>query len=213
MLRLRLVNLLMRYSGELADEIQLAGAHLVKDGDVADKVVARAEPEPLADEEVRTDFRAEVIIFVRIASRFLFPELVARDGGQIQAAIERFHGPAVVDADAPRDVVLLHGECGACASRAVPLREESPQEVGLPLAPLAIVPSGTYGKHAHPAGVLQFDVRRLQAFPTLVFQMYTLVPASCPAGRSLRAGRVGGEGGRGSGQGQQNAKQKEYLNN
>lgn len=171
--------------GHLADEVQLAGAQLVEEGDVAHQLVAGTESEPLPHEEVGPHLGTEVVVFVGIASRLLLPELLARNGCEVESAVEGFRHPVLLEADAPGNVVLLYGE-GEPELLGIFRREKTHEKVRFPLAAASVVPAYTHRVESHPSGVLPFQVSGFQAFPSFIAQVRALVPPPFPDGRGDR---------------------------
>ena len=61
--------------GRFTDQIQFARTHFVEERDRTEQIMFRTECNSLSDENIRTQFGAEIVVTVRITSGFFLPEI------------------------------------------------------------------------------------------------------------------------------------------
>lgn len=128
---------------EEGTDVEVAGTHLIEEADGATVILLRIEVEcqALSQSYVDAELCGErLIIFIRVTPRLTPPELMPINGIDINARLQRLQGKPVVEADAPRNVILLHG-VGKVVVCTVIFRNDAPQDLRLPLSALAVRPA------------------------------------------------------------------------
>ena len=136
-----------------AHEVNVIGAQFIEKRKTFDEltlILRNFLGKTLTDKYVRANTGGKRIIATLILCWLLRPEILSDDCIEIQSTLQRFKGPAFLEIDRPRDLILLERNRHFCGMGTV-LGNIAKQQLSLPLSTLAIIPSYSNREKPHIA--------------------------------------------------------------
>lgn len=167
---------------DLLDQVEVAGADFVEQADCAPKpapVLGDVELQPLADVHAGPHARREPVVALGIPGGLPVPELAVKHRVEVNACRQglEVNGRCLArEADAPGDVVLLHGH-GHHAAMSLMLGHKAKHDGRLPVAP-AVNPARASREQAHVACKLDARATGRKAVPEAVVALKPFHPGS-----------------------------------